>query len=58
MYFCYELDEEGRISRRHEVEAENDEDAIVACRKTAVRFEVWLGSRLVYGRSRSSGPPD
>lgn len=48
-YKLYCLDRSGRITRRHELLAENDDDAIAAGRKVApsIDCELWSGARKV-----------
>jgi hypothetical protein len=56
-YYLYELGENGQIFARHEIEAEDDDDAVGAAwgfPASGVKcqgFEVWIGCRLVFQSS-------
>ena len=48
-YRLYCLDDEGRFTKAHEIEARDDEDAVAKARamKLAVVCELWARNRLV-----------
>lgn len=55
IYFVCNLDEQGRIAKRREIEAPSDAEAIAAGRATTTKtdesahgFEVWLGNRMIF----------
>ena len=63
-YHCYVLNKEGKISRRHDIEAESDADAMIKGETVAAdlsdefpEIEVWREARLVgrLARQPSSG---
>jgi hypothetical protein len=63
-YHCYVLNKDGKISRRHDIEAESDADAMIKGENVAAglsdefpEIEVWREARLVgrLARQPSSG---